>query len=199
MVGSWNNERSHYRCKLKTADRELAATGHPSAIYVREDKILDPLDHWLEQLFAPRYQPRMIDTLYMAGDDPVTAAQPEAMSSRLRTSDDRLSKYRSALEAGADPAIVASWIAEVTAERTRCTIDLERLTGAKRLSRDQIAALIEQFAQLTRLLKDADPADRAELYQQLGLRLAYDNEKRLVMAEARPHQAWSKLSVRGGT
>jgi hypothetical protein len=35
-------------------------------------------------------------------------------------------RYRTALEAGADPTVVANWIAEVTAERARCTIEMER-------------------------------------------------------------------------
>jgi hypothetical protein len=53
---------------------------------------------------------------------------------------DRLAKYRAALEAGADPAIIT-------------------------------------------LLREADPGDRAEVYHGLGLKLTYQNEKRLVVAE----------------
>ena len=41
MVGSWNNGRAHYRCKLTLADAALARAGHPSTVYVREDKIVD--------------------------------------------------------------------------------------------------------------------------------------------------------------
>jgi site-specific DNA recombinase len=53
MAGSWNNGRAHYRCKLTTADTQLAHSGHAPSIYVREDKILDRLDHWLADLFTP--------------------------------------------------------------------------------------------------------------------------------------------------
>ena len=48
---------------------------------------------------------------------------------------------------------------------------------------------------------DADPADKAEIYSQLGLRLTYQPGQRIVRAEAHlgqtPH--WDFDSVRGGT
>ena len=49
--------------------------------------------------------------------------QREAAISRLRSCEERLSRYRAALEAGADPVIVPGWIAEVRAERLRHEID----------------------------------------------------------------------------
>ena len=100
---------------------------------------------------------------------------------------------------GIDLATVSTWIAEFTAERTRHEIDLARLEGHPRLTRDQIAALVEQMASLAALLDQADPPDRAEVYQQLDLRLTYQNDKRLVVAETRPNQAYTKNGVRGGT
>jgi hypothetical protein len=47
----------------------------------------------------------------------------------------------------------------------------------------------------------ADPADKAEIYTQLGLRLVYQPGDRLVRAEAHinPAQHWQFESVRGGT
>jgi len=37
-----------------------------------------------------------------------------------------------------------------------------------------------------RVLKDADPADKAEIYSQLGLTLTYHPNEKRVVAEARP-------------
>lgn len=51
MEGSWNNERPHYRCKLKPADVALATKGRPKSVYVREDKIVLHVDLWLDHLF----------------------------------------------------------------------------------------------------------------------------------------------------
>jgi site-specific DNA recombinase len=92
---------------------------------------------------------------------------------------DRVATYRAALEAGADPRVVTGWIAEVTAERQRHEIERSRSEGQTRLSRNQIATLVDQLTTITALLKNADPRDRAEVYAQLGLRLTYDDTKHL--------------------
>jgi site-specific DNA recombinase len=199
MEGSWNNNRAHYRCKLKAADTALAADGHPAAVYVREDKVVDRVDDWLEGLFSPTRRPQTIDTLYEASDDPALATRRRAARDVLRSCDDRLAKYRAALDAGADPRVVTGWIAEVTAERQRHEIELSRAEGPTRLSRTQVATLVDQLTSITELLKTADPRDRAEVYTQLGLRLTYDDTKRLVRAESRPDEICTKWSVRGGT
>ena len=49
--------------------------------------------------------------------------------------------------------------------------------------------------------RDADPADKAEIYSQLGLRLTYQPGQRIVRAEAHLDQTphWVFDSVRGGT
>ena len=47
-------------------------------------------------------------------------------------------------------------------------------------------------------LNNADPADRAEVYAQLGLHLTYQPERRVVTAEVRPTDPCTKvLSERG--
>ena len=78
MEGSWNNNRAHYRCQVKPADIALAAAGHPASIYVREDKIVDRIDDWLQGLFSPQTRERTIDTLYRAGEDPAATARDVA-------------------------------------------------------------------------------------------------------------------------
>jgi site-specific DNA recombinase len=199
MVGAWNNNRAHYRCKLTVADAHLAAAGHPASIYVGEDKIVDRLDDWLGHLFSPVQRQETIDALHDAGEDPTTAARRRAIQDQLRSCDDRLTKYRAALEAGTDPTVVAGWVAEVTAQRTRWEIEMNRAHGRPRLTKEQVGSLVDQMAGIADLLQKAHPADRAEIYNQLGLRLTYRNKERLVIAEAQPESAWSYLGVRGGT
>jgi hypothetical protein len=64
MDGSWNNQCNHYRCKLTAADTPLAAAGHPPSVYVREDKILDRLDPWPDDLFAVSRRAGTIEALH---------------------------------------------------------------------------------------------------------------------------------------
>ena len=54
------------------------------------------------------------------------------------------------------------------------------------MSRDEIKALIDALGGLLAVLRDADPADKAEVYRQLGLRLTYDHQTHTVLAETRP-------------
>ncbi len=73
MEGSWNHGRAHYRCRLKPADTRSGArrSGHPRAAYVREDKVVDRIDSWLEDLFAPTRREHTITLLHEA--DPHSA------------------------------------------------------------------------------------------------------------------------------
>jgi hypothetical protein len=47
--------------------------------------------------------------------------------------------------------VVSSWIAEVSAERTRMEIELHRIEG-RRMTKAQVTALVDQMAGITRLL-----------------------------------------------
>ncbi|MDX6345786.1 MAG: hypothetical protein QOF84_576 [Streptomyces sp.] len=54
------------------------------------------------------------------------------------------------------------------------------------MSRDEIRIVVEALGGLLALPREADPADKAEVYRQLGLRLTNDHETRMVLAECRP-------------
>jgi hypothetical protein len=103
------------------------------------------------------------------------------------------------LEAGTDPAIISEWISEVTAARTRFKIDLDRINGQPRLTKAQIAAIVDQLAGLATVLQNADPRDRAEVYRQMRLKLTYHNKRRLIVAETQSDESCRYLGVRGGT
>lgn len=68
------------------------------------------------------------------------------------------------------------------------------------MRREEIAALIDSLGSLLAVLHEADPADKAEVYSQLGLRLTYHPETQTVRAEAHldPHYCGVDR-VRGGT
>jgi hypothetical protein len=67
------------------------------------------------------------------------------------------------------------------------------------MSRDEIASIVSTFCDVLAVLRDADPADKAEIYTQLGLRLTYKPSDRLVRTEVHisPAQHWQFESVRG--
>jgi hypothetical protein len=54
------------------------------------------------------------------------------------------------------------------------------------MTREGIAALVTALGDLVQVVTAADPADKAEVYSQLGLTLIYRPRKRLVEATVSP-------------
>jgi hypothetical protein len=71
----------------------------------------------------------------------------------------------------------------------------------QRLTRDQVRTLVQQIGELTAALAEAEPADRAEVYRQLGLKLTYNPEQQKVRVQAQPDadSRGEMVRVRRGT
>lgn len=54
------------------------------------------------------------------------------------------------------------------------------------MTREEIVNLVKAIGDVMQVLKDADPADKAEIYSRLGLTLTYHPNEKRVMTEARP-------------
>lgn len=54
--------------------------------------------------------------------------------------------------------------------------------------KSEITSLVQAIGDLMQVIKDAVPADKAEIYSQLGLTLTYHPNEKRVVAEARPAQ-----------
>ena len=70
------------------------------------------------------------------------------------------------------------------------------------MSREEISSVVSALSDLLTVLRSADPADKAEICTQLGLRLTYQpGDDPAVRAEVHivPAQHWQFGSVRGGT
>ena len=81
---------------------------------------------------------------------------------------------------------MSAWIAEVQAERLAAEVELGRATGQRirRMSRGQLAALVNGLGNLRGVLATAAPEDKAEVYRKLGLQLTYDPGRRVVTVES---------------
>ena len=69
----------------------------------------------------------------------------------------------------------------------------------RRMSEAEIKAIVDRLADLARVLADADPNDKSEIFRQLGLRLTYHPGRGLVEAQVMPAECGFFESVRGGT
>ncbi|HWG02385.1 MAG TPA: hypothetical protein VG164_11160, partial [Trebonia sp.] len=59
--------------------------------------------------------------------------------------------------------------------------------------------VVEELADIARVLSDADANDKAEIFRQLGLKLTYHPGRRIVEAEIDSAPCGFFESVRGGT
>jgi hypothetical protein len=160
---SWNNQQAHYRCRFPSEYAIANKVDHPVTVYLREDAILGPLDTWLAKAFDPARMERSLSRMKNAQPD--TDARADAIRRTLEDCDRKLTRHRAALEAGADPALVAAWSREVQAQRTAAQAQLAGITNGqtpgRRMTKDEIRSLVDALGGLLRILHEADPAGQA--------------------------------------
>jgi Protein of unknown function (DUF2637) len=73
---------------------------------------------------------------------------------------------------------------------------MRRSEPRRRMTEQEIRSIVDKFADIARVLIDADPNDKAEIFRQFGLRLTYPPGRQLVKAQIEaPH--WYFKGVRG--
>ena len=124
----------------------------------------------------------------------------EEAARKIAECDAKLTQYRAALDAGASPATVAAWISETEAEKATYALAARKtMTRRPRMTEAEIKTIVDKLADIARVLQDADPDDKAEVFRQLGLKLTYHPGRRLLEAQIEAPQHWYFDSVRGGT
>lgn len=199
MQGSWNHGKAHYRCKLPSEYALANKVDHPPTIYLREAPLVAELDAWIAHVLDPANLDETVAALAGAqGPADEDVARAEAARRKLADCDARLAKYRQALEAGADPTVVAGWMAEVQGDRLRAEHELTLAQPAQVLTEDAVRALIGSLPPVAELLAEEDPEFKARVYNDLGIELTHNAERRLVTVEAAPI-ACTQECVGGGT
>jgi site-specific DNA recombinase len=189
MSGKWNNDQAYYCCRYPTEYALANSISHPKTVYLREADVLGRLDDWLAETFAPGDLDATLDELAgqaAALEDPGAHAKAEAARERITGYDAQISQYRASLDAGGDPAVIGPWISETQAKKVAAQAEIRAATGRRQMSRDDIAAVVAALGDLVQVVRNADPADKADIYTQLGMTLTYRPESRLVEAVVRP-------------
>ncbi|GAA2302159.1 hypothetical protein GCM10010149_59370 [Nonomuraea roseoviolacea subsp. roseoviolacea] len=185
MQGNWNHHQPYYRCRYPAEYALANDVDHPKTVYLREADVVPSLDTWLALEFGQRRLEETVRTLADLGQEPVVGGA-EALHLKIAECGRKLARHRAALEAGADPALVTQWMSETQAQRTAAQAQLRQASGRRRMTREEIRAVITALGDLVRVIQEADPLDKAELYAQIGLRLTYRPQKRLVEAQVAP-------------
>ena len=82
--------------------------------------------------------------------------------------------------------MVGPWVAETQAKKVVAQAEIRAATGQRQMTPDDVMAIVAALGDLARVVHDAEPADKAEIYGQLGLTLTYQPERRLVEAVIKP-------------
>jgi hypothetical protein len=57
--------------------------------------------------------------------------------------------------------VIGPWIAETQAQKVATRAEIRSATGQRRMTRDEIAAIVAALGDLVKVIRDADPADKA--------------------------------------
>jgi len=185
MQGTWNHGRAHYRCRFPYEYALANRIEHPAAVYLREDAVVEPLDAWLAMAFDPG---RLLTALAELDDTPAVDTAAETAQRELVECDRLLARHRAALEAGADPQMVAEWTRDVRRRREAAEAGLRgrRTDRPRRLEPREVAAVVGGLGGLLQVLRRADADDKCELYRELGVSMTYQHPERVVLIEAAP-------------
>jgi site-specific DNA recombinase len=71
-------------------------------------------------------------------------------------------------------------------------------TARRRMTEAEIRSIVDKLANIARVLNDADPNDKSEIFRQLGLKLTYHPGRGIVEAQVQPAVCGFFDGVRGG-
>jgi site-specific DNA recombinase len=197
LQGQWIRGEAYYRCRYPVEYASAACFDHPRSVNLRLVDLLPRIDAWLGRLSDPDHLEATCQAIAAASDQQATRSAEQAAARQLLADcDRRLARYRAALEADADPAVVGQWIAEVTATKQAAEASLHQLDPAPEpLSPEVIRRALEQVGGLAAALDGADPVLRAQLYEELGIQGTYDPYVRVVAIRA--DLRWPMVRVGG--
>src|SRR6266568_429573 len=178
MQGQYSNREPYYRCRYPREYALASHVRHPGNVYLREADLLPAIDNWLVTIFAPHRLEQTIREMQAAQEPatPVPAPAPQDVQAVIADCDARLARYQAALDAGADPQAVADWTRQVKAERAAALArdaSQPRQPAFGRLTEDDIRALITGLGDLRAVVRGAEPAVKAAIYEQMRLKVTY--------------------------
>lgn len=196
MQGHWSHGRAYYRCKF-AEDYPDVKREHPRNVYVREAAVVPGLDGWLSSLFDDGHIDDTCERLAGVSEPDLAAQEREAaLRAAIADCDRKLANYRALLDYEDAVTLAATWIADTQRERKNLERQLGQSVPGDRLTPKQVKALVNALRDIVAVLAEAEPSDKAELYDQLGISLVYDPDG-TVTVESRPRGV--TVRVGGGT
>jgi site-specific DNA recombinase len=186
LHGSWNHGEAYYRCSYAKEYAASKKIDHPRTVYLRERDFLPRLDQWLVELFeADNLEALSARIAQGSEEDLRRSGEITVLERTLAECRTKINRYREALEAGTDPALVTGWIAETTAAQAQAESRLRELKrNDNKLTEEQIAEALAEVGGLVGVLAHGSSEDRAKFYEEINLEATYDPHQRTVEVSA---------------
>jgi hypothetical protein len=165
---------------------------HPRDVLVREQPIIDALDEWLDELFAPERATQTAEAIVSAlAHGPDRTEHIDTARRRITAAKREVTRCRAALRdtnSAAARREVLTWLDEAAGEKEQAEL---ALTAAMQLappslSTEEIIAAVEHCGGLTGVLHEATDEERAALYEAIGVSAVYNPEHNQVRLGADP-------------
>jgi site-specific DNA recombinase len=174
LQGNFVRGHAFYRCKV-SSDYPAAVNDHPRSLAVREDRLLPHVDAWLCELFAAE---RIEATAAQIVEADSQAHREDPVVTRARATltecERKLSKHFGGLEAGIPAGVIAARIEATQREKAAAESVLATAPPAPApLRLEEVLQTLVALRDVPELLGRIQQADRAALYQALGLTLRY--------------------------
>jgi hypothetical protein len=124
MQSHWAHDVPYYRCRFPAEYALANRVQHPVNAYLREDQLIGEVTRWLASSHrtACAQRSRQWQPPSSPSRHPARTTVTRKPRSRSPSATASFTGYRAALDAGASPATVATWIAETEAEKARYLI-----------------------------------------------------------------------------
>ncbi|WP_134004934.1 recombinase family protein [Kribbella sp. VKM Ac-2566] len=201
MEGSHRSHATFYRCRARSlAPGSPALQDHPPNVYLREDHLTGKINAWIARLFDPAHVDSTVEALADA-DELADRIETQAKSFRRRiaAAESTMERLRRAIEVGWDPETLTEQYNAAAADKRAAESGLKAVDPLPQLTANDIRALVTQLGDMAKALDHADHKDLAELYEALGLAIAYDHRLQVAEVSITPALRGVKKCVRGGT
>ena len=198
MQGHQARGHLYYRCRYTAEYAKSAELDHPKNVYLRQDDLLPHIDVWLTELFSPDRLDETVRMLLEAAPESSGLRKRRRIEQQLRDADSKIRNYRTLLDEGTEPALVAGWINEVSATKQTLERQLAELSSdSPDVDRDWLLATIAELGDMSAILEKGDQRDRAGFYEAVGLTGVYQCGDNQVVLTTNP--VGHMVRVGGGT
>ncbi|CCH33022.1 recombinase family protein [Actinosynnema sp. NPDC047251] len=189
----------YYRCPARTLPNGSPALGiHPPTIYLREDVLVDAVNKWLGELFAPKNVDRTVCAL-VDSQGTVTPTNHDSARKRLAKAEKELARFQAAIIAGIDPMALVEPMNEAQAVRAAAKAELEGTPPPDTLTAAEVHAMIDSLGDVGAALREAKTESLLRVYQGLDLQVLYKDKAHVADVMIKPVGYVNSARVRGGT